>query len=101
MILDSSESKPDKEGFDYNKHSIISIIYNLYNDLKFMQKTDGYKDFPVRSTYLLYVLASKTELLDNKINDINDLKGNEMATFLGALILRFMNISVLNSYEVN
>ncbi|XP_057324272.1 SET and MYND domain-containing protein 4-like [Microplitis mediator] len=94
-----SESKLGEEGFDYNKLSPISIIYNLYNDLKFMQKTDGHKDFPVRSTYLLYVLASKTELLDSKINDIGDLKGNEMATFLGSLILRFMNISLLNSYE--
>lgn len=65
-----------------------------------MQKSHLYKDYPVRSAHLLSVFASKTQLLNNNSDDLRDLVNNELAVFLGGLILKHMNISSLNSFEV-
>ncbi|KAG8042011.1 hypothetical protein G9C98_000002 [Cotesia typhae] len=99
-LVDEIKSNSDKNNFEKKiKHKSYSTIYNLYSDLKFSQKSNLYKDYPVRSAYLLSVFASKTQLLNNTSDDLRDLVNNELAIFLGGLILRHMNISSLNTFE--
>ncbi|KAH0541192.1 SET and MYND domain-containing protein 4-like [Cotesia glomerata] len=101
-LVDEIKSSPDKNDFEKEvNHKSYSTIYNLYNDLKFMQKSNLHKDYPVRSAHLLSVFASKTQLLINNGNDdlLRDLVNNQLAVFLGGLILKHMNISSLNTFE--